>query len=86
MVDAGQWAQQVTHPSAGITREYVATLDTAPTRKQLQTIAEGACLHRCIAMLCETGAHAVRWVRSSSTTSALGLSSRWLHRYGDRLC
>ena len=46
MALAGQWAQQVTHPSAGITREYVATLDAAPTRKQLQTIAEGVCLPR----------------------------------------
>ena len=31
----------MTHPSAGITREYVAALDAAPTRKQLLTIADG---------------------------------------------
>ena len=29
------------HPSAGLTREYVATTDEAPTRKQVATIAAG---------------------------------------------
>ncbi len=59
---AGQWAQQVTHPSAGITREYVATLDAAPTRKQLQTIAEGACMPR-------------SWLSGLKTTHALQLTA-----------
>lgn len=39
---AGAWAQRVMHPSAGLTREYVATVDEAPTRKQLAAIAAGA--------------------------------------------
>ena len=38
---AGHWAQKVMHPSAGLTREYIATVESAASRKQLQTLAEG---------------------------------------------
>jgi hypothetical protein len=38
---AGAWAQSVLHPSAGITKEYVVTCDTEPSRKQLEVIAAG---------------------------------------------
>ncbi|CAG9461812.1 unnamed protein product [Pedinophyceae sp. YPF-701] len=37
----GAWAQQVSHPSAGLTKEYVVTTDVAPTKQQLETIAAG---------------------------------------------
>ena len=30
------------HPSAGLTREYVATVDVAPTKKQVAAIAAGS--------------------------------------------
>ena len=41
MLDAGEWAQKVQHPSSGLTKEYVATFATVPTRKQLEDLAAG---------------------------------------------
>ncbi|CAM6119480.1 unnamed protein product [Calypogeia fissa] len=37
----GDFAQKVSHPSAGLTKEYVATVNERVTRRQLQTIANG---------------------------------------------
>lgn len=37
----GQWAQKVMHPSSGLTREYIATVDRPATRRHLQQVAEG---------------------------------------------
>lgn len=37
----GQWAQKVMHPSAGLTKEYIATVDRPATRRHLQQVAEG---------------------------------------------
>jgi len=43
LTNDGAWAQSVGHPSAGLTREYVAALRRPPTQQQLQTLAtEGA--------------------------------------------
>eukprot|EP00898_Chlorokybus_atmophyticus_P006289 jgi/Chlat1/6661/Chrsp49S06129 len=37
----GDWAQEVMHPSSGVTKEYIATTDVPPTRRQLATIEQG---------------------------------------------
>eukprot|EP00245_Coleochaete_scutata_P001037 TRINITY_DN1125_c0_g1_i1.p1 TRINITY_DN1125_c0_g1~~TRINITY_DN1125_c0_g1_i1.p1 ORF type:complete len:414 (+),score=54.66 TRINITY_DN1125_c0_g1_i1:30-1271(+) len=38
----GDFAEKVTHPSQGVTKEYVATVNQRATRRQLATIADGA--------------------------------------------
>ncbi|KAK9819972.1 hypothetical protein WJX72_004674 [[Myrmecia] bisecta] len=37
----GAWSQQVSHPSSGIEKEYAATTDQVPTKRQLEAIAAG---------------------------------------------
>lgn len=39
---AGAWAQKVMHPSAGLTKEYIATVDKPATRKQMEELALGS--------------------------------------------
>ena len=38
---AGKWANEVSHPSGGITKEYVVTTSDYPNKQQLKGIAEG---------------------------------------------
>eukprot|EP00250_Pteridium_aquilinum_P007451 c17161_g1_i1 orf=471-1634(-) len=37
----GEFAQNVSHPSSGLTKEYIATIEGKITKRQLQTIADG---------------------------------------------
>jgi len=37
----GQWANQVAHPSSGLSKEYILTASTVPTKRQLLEMAEG---------------------------------------------
>lgn len=37
----GKWANDVSHPSGGITKEYVVTTTEYPNRQQLKGIADG---------------------------------------------
>jgi len=37
----GEWAQHVSHPSSGLNKEYIVTLERPPNRKEIDTIASG---------------------------------------------
>ncbi|KAL0042624.1 hypothetical protein WJX79_005702 [Trebouxia sp. C0005] len=37
----GSWANEVAHPSSGITKEYIVTTSEAPNKKQLRELAQG---------------------------------------------
>lgn len=41
LTNDGDWANKIAHPSAGLTKEYVVTLDRGPTRRELDIIAAG---------------------------------------------
>lgn len=38
---AGQWANQVSHPSFGVTKEYVVTTNEPANKRQLKDMAQG---------------------------------------------
>ena len=38
---AGRWANEVSHPSGGVTKEYVVTTNEYPNKQQLKGIADG---------------------------------------------
>ena len=38
---AGKWANEVSHPSGGVTKEYVVTTSDYPNKQQLKGIEEG---------------------------------------------
>ena len=37
----GAWAQRIAHPSSGVSKEYILTAATTPTKRQVATMAEG---------------------------------------------
>ena len=38
---AGTWANKVSHPSSGVTKEYIVTTNERPTKRQLQNLCQG---------------------------------------------
>ena len=63
----GAWAQQVSHPSSGLTKEYIVTTSKTPSDDQIERIAKGGYLAEVTTTQSPTSSH--QTPRSTSTSS-----------------
>ena len=86
-VFVGEWANKVSHPSSGITKEYIVTTNEPPNKRQLRDIMQGCTVEgtevKPVTMMMETSdpfvKNKIRMVLAEGKRREVGTTSQHVH-------